>query len=64
MHGVCWAPGYSVEHADILAALAMLRAEQREALILVEAIRFFVRRSGKQVQELGRRREGRPCPSS
>jgi hypothetical protein len=40
MHGVCWAPGYSVEHADILAALAMLRAEQREALILVEAIRF------------------------
>ena len=40
MHGVCWALGYSVEHADILAALAMLRAEQREALILVEAIRF------------------------
>jgi DNA-directed RNA polymerase specialized sigma24 family protein len=40
MHGVCWAPGYSVEHADILAALAMLRAEQREALILVEATRF------------------------
>jgi RNA polymerase sigma-70 factor, ECF subfamily len=32
--------GASVEHADILAALAKLRAEQREALILVEAIRF------------------------
>jgi RNA polymerase sigma-70 factor (ECF subfamily) len=30
----------SVEHVDILAAFAMLRAEQREALILVEAIRF------------------------
>jgi RNA polymerase sigma-70 factor (ECF subfamily) len=32
--------GASVEHADILAALAKLRAEQREALILIEAIRF------------------------
>ena len=32
--------GASVEHADILAALAKLGAEQREALILVEAIRF------------------------
>jgi RNA polymerase sigma-70 factor (ECF subfamily) len=32
--------GVSGEHADILAALAKLRAEQREALILVEAIRF------------------------
>jgi RNA polymerase sigma-70 factor (ECF subfamily) len=32
--------GASVEHADILAALAKLRADQREALILVEAIRF------------------------
>src|SRR5262249_236407 len=30
----------SGEHADIVAALAKLRAEQREALILVEAIRF------------------------
>jgi RNA polymerase sigma-70 factor, ECF subfamily len=32
--------GASSEHDDILAALAKLRAEQREALILVEAIRF------------------------
>ena len=32
--------GVNVEHADILAALAKLRAEQREALILIEAIRF------------------------
>jgi RNA polymerase sigma-70 factor, ECF subfamily len=30
----------SREHADILAALAKLRAEQREALVLVEALRF------------------------
>jgi RNA polymerase sigma-70 factor (ECF subfamily) len=28
------------EHSDILAALAKLRAQQREALVLVEAIRF------------------------
>ena len=32
--------GTSHEHADMLAALAKLRAEQREALILVEAIGF------------------------
>jgi RNA polymerase sigma-70 factor (ECF subfamily) len=30
----------SDEHADILAALVKLRAEQREVLVLVEAIRF------------------------
>jgi RNA polymerase sigma-70 factor (ECF subfamily) len=32
--------GASVERSDILATLAKLRAEQREALILVEAIRL------------------------
>jgi len=30
----------SHEHADIVAALAKLREEQREALVLVEALRF------------------------
>jgi len=38
--GVTPPGGASVEHADILGELATLRAEQREALILVEAIRF------------------------
>ena len=46
------ARGYSVEHTDILAALAMLRAEQREALILVEAIRFWFGEAASRFRSL------------
>jgi RNA polymerase sigma-70 factor, ECF subfamily len=37
----------SGEQADILAALAKLRAEQREALVLVDAIRFSLGEAGR-----------------